>query len=38
MVIRPGDKFSIILSGIDKDNFYKLISHYNNTEEVDGVK
>lgn len=38
MVIRPGDKFSIILSGIDKDNFYKLISHYNNTEEVGGVK
>lgn len=38
MVIRPGDKFSIILSGIDKDNFYKLISHYNNTEEVDGIK
>lgn len=38
MVIRPGDKFSIILSGLDKANFYKLISHYNNTEEVDGIK
>ena len=38
IVIRPGDKFSIILSGLDKDNFYKLISHYDNIKEVNGIK
>lgn len=36
--IRPGDKFSLILTGIDKSIFHKLISHYNNTEVQDGNK
>lgn len=37
-VIRPGDKFNIILTGNDKNEYYKLISHYNNTEMVNGSK